>query len=782
MNKGIYKSISKGMIVKENKIALSIIIAISLNIAVIIGVIFSANLYVDSTNQKARESSGSYADVGFVNPTEEQIEIVENYKGIDYYGVTKEYFETANEKWRYTDEIDFNNNIVPTLSKLKGEYPKSAGEVLIPIKMANRLDLSVGDTLDSNMHELNIEQDFIISGIYSSHMVSNSEYDFIYVSENQFDDSHISNFAYSIKFNVDNYENYEKLKNELSLNEGQIYRFVGIVQLKINQMYSVIIIGSLVAFLSLFIILYNLLNIFNEKNIDSINKINMIGINKKEVKIILSNQMKYYIVRGVPLGCILGLIFVLAISLIGDYKLESYSSFLLISFILLVFELLIIKLVFLRMHTDYKRTSKQKKSKHRISRRIRKQNINIFRKLSILKHFTKFRKQVLIALSFSISLFIVLSSSSLLNDQQISNIEDNVMTDIRISNRSGEADLEGLLNFLYQNNHVANVGYLASSNEGAAFYADKNHVFDEYMSKVLELDPSKKDYESKYVEDGKYKFEIFAIDEQLFNMIKEQYHITMTYEEFEDSGVLLSGSINVSSELNDLKFSPIKIMGNKGEKEFAPYEQILPEKYLADLGFGLIPRVYIAESNYNYINSEANEIDVVFAKVTDTSKELVIVKQISDSFDNISIFSKQERINELKQLNYNTKIISIVIVTFLILLTLVNFFTTIYIKLRSEVKEILLFRTLGLKEKEIKKIYSKDVVYTIFNITCISLILFLTMRITLNETLTEEQLVMAEGFTLKNLLIILAITSVIIIVIYNYVYEITVKKRGDLYG
>lgn len=774
MNNDIYKSISNGMLNKEKKIALSIVLAISLNVAVIIGVIFSSNLYVDSTNQKARESSGSYADVGFVNPTEEQIEIVEGFANIDYYGVTKEYFETLNEKWRFTDEADFKYNIVPTLSELEGDYPQNSGEVLIPVKMAKRLNLSVGDTLTNDQHELDNNQDFVVTGIYSSYMVSNSDYDFIYVSENQFDTADVTNFAYSIKFKKDNYENYEKLQEELGLSKDQIYKFVGIVQIKISQMYGVIIIGSIVALLSLFIILYNLLNIFNEKNIDTINKLNLIGINKNEVKIILNNQMQYYATRGIPLGCILGLIFVLAISLIGEYRLETYSSFALLTFVLLAFELLVIKLVFLRMHTDYKQRSSNKKSKQIISRKIRKLNINIFKKLSILKYFTKFKKQALIALSFSVSLLIVLSSSSLLNDQQVNNIEENVMVDIKVSIRNGELDLQSVLDFMVQDRNVSSVGYVTTNLESNSFYAESNKVFDQYMNKVFELDPTKREYESRYVEDGKYVFEILAIDQNLFEMIKEQQQLTMTYEEFENGHLLLSGSGNIIPELENLEFEPITIAGNENEMVFTPYEQILPEKYIADIGVGLVPRVYISESNHNYLYSDANQIIILFGKLRDTSKELVLAKEIKENFEDIEVFSKQERINDLKQLNYNTKVISIVIVTFLILLTLINFFTTIYIKLRSEMPEILLFRTLGLKEKEIKQVYLKDALYTIFNITILSVLLFTIIRVILNLSLTEDQLVMADSFTYTNLLVVLAITSVIIIAIFNYIYKITV--------
>ncbi len=93
MSKDIWKSISYGMLKQEKKISLSIVIAIALNIAIVVSIIYLSILYVDSMNQKAIEVSGSFADVGFVNPTEEQVQILANDKIIDYYGVTTEYYK-----------------------------------------------------------------------------------------------------------------------------------------------------------------------------------------------------------------------------------------------------------------------------------------------------------------------------------------------------------------------------------------------------------------------------------------------------------------------------------------------------------------------------------------------------------------------------------------------------------------------------------------------------------------------------------------------------------------
>lgn len=343
-NKDIIKKITKRSL-KANKIRnIFAVIAIVLTTFMISAIFTLAISYAKNYQIMNLRDQGTTATTFLANPTDKQIKEIENLdisknigQEINVGNVSKESLDNnkTNIFIKYLDKENWENQLTPCISGIKGNYPTKENEIMLSklaLEFLNKENSKIGDKIkiSYDMNGKTVEKEFILSGYFTSYdYIKDSGY--MFVSEK---------FVYNKNLSLEKngqllitLQNNKKaeapnlLKSKVSLNENQKFEYNYDAEEDSNSIkVAAVIIGSIIgAFIVIsgYLIIYNILYIAVTKNIQFYGLLKTIGTSPKQIKKIVKLEGLKLSIIGIPIGIILA---VIVSYLIVPFALEGMAS------------------------------------------------------------------------------------------------------------------------------------------------------------------------------------------------------------------------------------------------------------------------------------------------------------------------------------------------------------------------------------------------------------------------------------------------------------------------
>ena len=325
----IIKKITKRSL-KANKIRnIFAVIAIVLTTFMISAIFTLAISYAKNYQIMNLRDQGTTATTFLANPTDKQIKEIENLdisknigQEINVGNVSKESLDNnkTNIFIKYLDKENWENQLTPCISGIKGNYPTKENEIMLSklaLEFLNKENSKIGDKIkiSYDMNGKTVEKEFILSGYFTSYdYIKDSGY--MFVSEK---------FVYNKNLSLEKngqllitLQNNKKaeapnlLKSKVSLNENQKFEYNYDAEEDSNSIkVAAVMIGSIIgAFIVIsgYLIIYNILYIAVTKNIQFYGLLKTIGTSPKQIKKIVKSEGLKLSIIGIPIGIILAVI------------------------------------------------------------------------------------------------------------------------------------------------------------------------------------------------------------------------------------------------------------------------------------------------------------------------------------------------------------------------------------------------------------------------------------------------------------------------------------------
>ena len=343
-NKDIIKKITKRSL-KANKIRnIFAVIAIVLTTFMISAIFTLAISYAKNYQIMNLRDQGTTATTFLANPTDKQIKEIENLNISKNIGQEINVGNVSNESLdnnktnifiKYLDKENWENQLTPCISDIKGNYPTKENEIMLSklaLEFLNKENAKIGDKIKIS-YEINgkkLEEEFILTGYFTSYdYIKDSGY--IFVSKEFVDNKNLSlekngQLLMTLQSNK-KAEAPELLKSKVSLNKNQRFEYNYDAEADSNSIkVAAVMIGSIIgAFIVIsgYLIIYNILYIAVTKNIQFYGLLKTIGTSPKQIKKIVKSEGLRLSIIGIPIGVMLA---VIVSYLIVPFALEGMAS------------------------------------------------------------------------------------------------------------------------------------------------------------------------------------------------------------------------------------------------------------------------------------------------------------------------------------------------------------------------------------------------------------------------------------------------------------------------
>lgn len=326
-NKEVIKKITNRSL-KTNKVRnIFAVLAIILTTFMISSVFSIGISFVKNYNTMNLRIQGTTANISLPNPTNEQVKKLKSLNLFDSIGeeinVGKVSLDSlAKNKTKiainYIDKEAYEKQLIPCISDIKGSYPQKENEVMMSKKALEFLGVSnakIGDKIKvpckigSNI----VNKEFTLSGYYTDYAVM-EDTGKIFVSKS-FVDSNNLNLQDNGKLVMD-VKSKDKssapdiLSKEIKLNNNQKFSYA--YDISQDSLDTILATVAMVLIIILFIVLsgylliYNVLYIGVNKDINFYGLLKTIGTSPKQIKRIVKGQALRLSLIGIPIGMILG--------------------------------------------------------------------------------------------------------------------------------------------------------------------------------------------------------------------------------------------------------------------------------------------------------------------------------------------------------------------------------------------------------------------------------------------------------------------------------------------
>ena len=325
-NSKVISKLSKG-IIKKNKVRnIFSIIAIILTTFLISSVFTIGINFYNNYSVMQKRITGTVASVFLSNPTDDQIEKLQDLNICDSIGgqinAGKIKLDDDNKKSNvsliYYDDICFNKHIMPCISNVKGNYPESKNEMMLSedaIKILSLENINIGDsfTVKYMLNNKEYEDEFILSGTYRNYPLVQGN-GIGLVSKDFLDDNNLSlekNGVLSVLPKKEYSESMdEEIKNSnLYLKEDQSieygYSVTDVVKYVALTSGTMALIITLFIIISGYLLIYNIIYISVIKDINFYGLLKTIGTSPKQIKKIVKKQANIFSIIGIPIGLII---------------------------------------------------------------------------------------------------------------------------------------------------------------------------------------------------------------------------------------------------------------------------------------------------------------------------------------------------------------------------------------------------------------------------------------------------------------------------------------------
>lgn len=226
----------------------------------------------------------------------------------------------AKIKLEYHDDMDWEKQIKPCISDIKGEYPAKENQVMLSRKALEFLDIknpSIGQKIkvSCKIGEEVKEVEFILSGYFTNYdFVQDTGYFMVskeFIEKNGLSLENDGTVFMTIK-SSEKAEAPDLLEKKIPLNEGQQFNYNYDTEDEVSSgvLASVAIAGviSLFIVLSGYLLIYNVMYIAVTKDINFYGLLKTIGTSPRQIKKIVKGQALRLAIIGIPIGLIIGLL------------------------------------------------------------------------------------------------------------------------------------------------------------------------------------------------------------------------------------------------------------------------------------------------------------------------------------------------------------------------------------------------------------------------------------------------------------------------------------------
>lgn len=333
-NGSVVKRLAKKSFKVNKTRNLFVIMAIALTTFLISSVFSIGISYYDTYKLQQTRIMGTTAHAALTNPSDKQINSLKNDTlagNIKNVGVSHRIGSVDTRKIKdifiglsWSDETEWQEHRIPSISDIVGSYPKEKNEIMAPTWVLDKMGITtpkVGMSIKLPYYletSVNIKSkayktgEFILSGYfkdYSNIRINNRGS--ILVSKNFRDSAGISfengGAAMLVFDDSENVSEYcEILKDNISPAEGQSFQIVPTYQQKNNSLFIIIASILILIMLSGYLLIYNILYISVSKDIRFYGLLKTIGTTKKQIKRMVRLQVLRLSCTGIPVGLVLG--------------------------------------------------------------------------------------------------------------------------------------------------------------------------------------------------------------------------------------------------------------------------------------------------------------------------------------------------------------------------------------------------------------------------------------------------------------------------------------------
>ena len=782
-NKEVIKKITNRSL-KSNKIRnIFVIVAIVLT-TFMISSVFSIGLnFAKNYNTMNLRLQGSTTTITLQNPTDNQFNKIKDLglfnsvgKEINVCKVSLE--DLAKNKTKivikYYDKESFKKQITPCISNIKGNYPQKENEVMMSKKALDFLGeskIKIGDKINISykIGSKIYNKEFILSGYYTDYSVmEDTGYMLVskkFIKYNKLDLNSNTTILMDLKSKYKN-SAQDILNKEIKLNSNQKFSYNYDISQDLRgtllSTIAVVLIMVLFIILSGYLLIYNVVYIGVNRDINFYGLLKTIGTSPKQIKEIVRGQVLRLSLIGIPIGLILGLIVsfgIVPITMSTIFAGTQASamprdvSFNPIIFILAtLFSLLTLmisckkpaKIAGNISPTEALRYTGITSKKTKKSRKSTKGG-----KLYKMAWYNVFREKkrafvVFLSLFMGIITFLSVNTflSSISVENYISNYVKNDFTIQNIGNVDDKID-EQFIKEIKNIKGVKNINISKASNLQVDMNDDiilpaLKSIYERYNTGDEEL--------NKYLENIKkdpalLKASVVGVDDNLIDKLNDSlknkidakhfkkgkmalvdswYYNTDVYKKINGDLTIRNSKLNTSSTFNTLMIDDNK--------------QLLPSGFPAPLG---IPTIYISNEALEKIDKNAN-INLLYINV-DKKYEVAInskLKRMSDK-RGLSFESRIESTAEFKKSQMVMNILGGGIGVILILIGILNFINIMITGVNSRLNELAVLESIGMTKKQIKKMLTFEGLYyalitTTFILTIGMAIIYVISELTKN--------------------------------------------------
>lgn len=152
------KELARKIMLGNRRRNVFVIIAIAMTTFLISTILCIGSGYLKSSDKQREMLNGTTADIILTNPTEQQIQSLQQDKSITYMGISRQigFIDTAayprinSVLLRWCDTVEWEQHIFPTIGNVNGHYPTSKNEIMLPSWVLERMGIdhpALGQTI-----------------------------------------------------------------------------------------------------------------------------------------------------------------------------------------------------------------------------------------------------------------------------------------------------------------------------------------------------------------------------------------------------------------------------------------------------------------------------------------------------------------------------------------------------------------------------------------------------------------------------------------------------------